>query len=46
MQNQYFHAHKKGIGGGKSLTFHLARHAFATTETLTNGVPLETVVRY
>jgi site-specific recombinase XerD len=27
----------------KNLTFHLARHTFATTVTLTNGVPLETV---
>jgi site-specific recombinase XerD len=28
---------------GKRLTFHLARHTFATTVTLTNGVPLESV---
>jgi site-specific recombinase XerD len=27
----------------KVLTFHCARHTFATTVTLTNGVPLETV---
>jgi site-specific recombinase XerD len=27
----------------KDLTFHIARHTFATTVTLTNGVPLETV---
>ncbi len=27
----------------KPLTFHIARHTFATTVTLTNGVPLETV---
>jgi site-specific recombinase XerD len=27
----------------KNLTFHLARHTFATTITLTNGVPIETV---
>lgn len=27
----------------KNLTFHLARHTFATTVTLCNGVPLETV---
>lgn len=26
----------------KNLTFHIARHTFATTVTLTNGVPLET----
>lgn len=27
----------------KNLTFHLARHTFATTVTLLNGVPIETV---
>ena len=27
----------------KTLTFHCARHTFATTVTLTNGVPIETV---
>ena len=27
----------------KKLTFHSARHTFATTVTLTNGVPIETV---
>jgi integrase/recombinase XerD len=27
----------------KTLTFHIARHTFATTVTLTNGVPIETV---
>ena len=27
----------------KPLTFHIARHTFATTITLTNGVPIETV---
>jgi site-specific recombinase XerD len=27
----------------KQLTFHIARHTFATTITLTNGVPIETV---
>lgn len=27
----------------KALTFHCARHTFATTVTLTNGVPIETV---
>ena len=25
------------------MTFHIARHTFATTVTLTNGVPIETV---
>ncbi|MGH2564588.1 MAG: tyrosine-type recombinase/integrase, partial [Ginsengibacter sp.] len=27
----------------KNFTFHIARHTFATTVTLTNGVPIETV---
>ncbi|KAA9039588.1 tyrosine-type recombinase/integrase [Ginsengibacter hankyongi] len=27
----------------KRLSFHIARHTFATTVTLTNGVPIETV---
>lgn len=27
----------------KNLTFHLARHTFATTVTLSKGVPIETV---
>jgi site-specific recombinase XerD len=30
-------------GFQKPLTFHIVRHTFATTVTLTNGVPLETV---
>jgi len=29
----------------KRLTFHIARHTFATTVTLANGVPIETVSR-
>ena len=27
----------------KNMTFHMARHTFATTITLSNGVPMETV---
>jgi site-specific recombinase XerD len=33
----------KNCGITKRITFHLARHTFATTITLTNGVPIETV---
>ena len=31
------------VGIEKNLTFHMARHTFATTITLSNGVPIETV---
>lgn len=45
--NQKLNAYLKEIanlcGIEKPLTFHIARHTFATTVTLTNGVPLETV---
>lgn len=47
MSNQKLNAYLKEIadvcGVAKHLTFHLARHTFATTVTLTNGVPIETV---
>lgn len=33
----------KQVGITKHLTYHCARHTFATTVTLTNGVPMETV---
>ncbi|MBS1566279.1 MAG: site-specific integrase [Bacteroidetes bacterium] len=45
--NQKLNAYLKEIadccGIKKELTFHMARHTFATTVTLTNGVPMETV---
>jgi site-specific recombinase XerD len=45
--NQKMNAYLKEIadvcGIDKNLTFHLARHTFATTVTLSNGVPIETV---
>jgi len=45
--NQKLNAHLKEIadvcGIKKPLTFHIARHTFATTVTLANGVPIETV---
>ena len=45
--NQKLNAYLKEIadvcGIKKPLTFHIARHTFATTVTLTNGVPIETV---
>jgi len=45
--NQKMNAYLKEIGDlcdiKKNLTFHLARHTFATTITLSQGVPIETV---
>jgi site-specific recombinase XerD len=47
ISNQRLNSYLKEIadlcGITKNLTFHLARHTFATTVTLTNGVPMETV---
>jgi len=47
LSNQKMNAYLKEIGDvcgiDKHLTFHLARHTFATTITLSNGVPIETV---
>lgn len=47
LSNQKLNAYLKEIADlcaiEKNLTFHLARHTFATTVTLANGVPIETV---
>lgn len=47
ISNQKLNSYLKEIadlcGIRKPLTFHIARHTFATTVTLSNGVPLETV---
>jgi len=47
LSNQKTNAYLKEIadlcGINKNLTFHLARHTFATTVTLSNGVPIESV---
>lgn len=49
ISNQKMNAYLKEIGDlcsiHKNLTFHMARHTFATTVTLTNGIPIETVSR-
>ncbi len=41
--NLYLKEIADACGIKKNLTFHMARHTFATTVTLTNGVPIETV---
>ena len=45
--NEKMNAYLKEIAGvcgiNKKLTYHTARHTFATTVTLSNGVPIETV---
>ena len=47
ISNQKVNSYLKEIadlcGIRKNLTFHVARHTFATTITLSNGVPIETV---
>jgi site-specific recombinase XerD len=47
LSNQKMNAYLKEIADvceiSKNLTFHIARHTFATTVTLSNGVPIETV---
>ena len=41
--NKYVKEIMKGSNIRKHITFHSARHTFATTVTLSNGVPIETV---
>ena len=47
ISNQKLNSYLKEIadicGITRNMTFHLARHTFATTVTLTNGVPIESV---
>ena len=47
LSNQKMNGYLKEIGDlcdiAKEITFHMARHTFATSVTLTNGVPIETV---
>jgi site-specific recombinase XerD len=47
ISNQKLNSYLKELadlcGVEKNMTFHLARHTFATTVTLTNGVPIESV---
>ncbi|WP_396603267.1 site-specific integrase [Algibacter sp. R77976] len=41
--NSYLKEIAKDCGIRKNITFHVARHTFATTVMLSNGVPIETV---
>lgn len=41
--NKYLKEIAEILGIGKKFTFHSARHTFATTVTLSNGMPIETV---
>ena len=47
ISNQRINAYLKELASltaiEKRLTFHAARHTFATTVTLSNGIPIETV---
>lgn len=47
LSNQKMNSYLKEIGDvcgiNKEITFHMARHTFATSVTLTNGVPIESV---
>ena len=49
LSNQKMNAYLKEIadlsGISKVLSFHIARHTFATTITLNNGVPIESVAK-
>ena len=41
--NDYLKEIAQEIGISKNVTFHMARHTFATTVSLSNGVPIESV---
>ena len=47
ISNQKMNAYLKELSDlckiNKNITFHIARHTFATTVTLSNGVPIESV---
>jgi len=41
--NRYLKQIAEAAGIKKQITFHMARHTFATTITLMHGIPIETV---